>query len=406
MAKKSSGRVKITQQTIRTVTVPPDKRRVEVFDSECRGLAIFITRAGSKVWYLNKTIAGRLWRWPIGEFPAVVPEQARKLANRIIGQLADGVPAAEVSTARTVAVTATQNDPLMSDVLLHAETSVWPDRAKTWKQHRQIVERYHPGLLRLNASQIDLPTVRRMHTATGKTAGHHSANRWRTVWRSLFKIARTDFRFTGADPFELVKPFTEASRSRRLSQEETGKLIAAIEAEPLENPRDLLTFALLTAARRGNLFGARFEDFNLATGIWTIPEGDTKSGVEIELPLVPKAVAIVERRLKAAAGRPWLFHGRNVSKPMVDGTKPFQRACGRAGIEGLRFHDLRRSVASWMVDTGAADLVVGAALGHAPTTVTGIYARPSLDAIRAALVKATDSMWSQSEGVVIDAEEA
>lgn len=62
------------------------------------------------------------------------------------------------------------------------------------------------------------------------------------------------------------------------------------------------------------------------------------------------------------------------------------------GCDNLRFHDLRRSAASWMAMGGTSLTIVGKALGHASPQATAVYARLDTDSQRAALAGAFGQM--------------
>jgi integrase len=54
-----------------------------------------------------------------------------------------------------------------------------------------------------------------------------------------------------------------------------------------------LEFAILTAARSGEVIGATWAEVDLAKAVWAIPAGRMKAGTEHRVPLSPRAVAIL-----------------------------------------------------------------------------------------------------------------
>ena len=59
----------------------------------------------------------------------------------------------------------------------------------------------------------------------------------------------------------------------------------------------------------------------------------------------------------------------------------------------MRIHDLRRTLGSWQVNTGASLPVVGKTLGHTQPKTTQVYARLQLDPVRQAVETATNAMF-------------
>ncbi|MBC7857107.1 MAG: tyrosine-type recombinase/integrase, partial [Pirellulaceae bacterium] len=70
---------------------------------------------------------------------------------------------------------------------------------------------------------------------------------------------------------------------------------------------------------------------------------------------------------------------------LVDPTRIWKRILERAGLPGLRIHDLRRTLGSWQAATGASLPIIGKSLGHKNQATTAIYARLDLDPIRASV---------------------
>ena len=70
----------------------------------------------------------------------------------------------------------------------------------------------------------------------------------------------------------------------------------------------------------------------------------------------------------------------------------------KIGVPGLRIHDLRRSLGSWMAATGASLPIIGKSLGHKTTDATLIYARLAVDPIRDAMNRATTALLNAADG--------
>lgn len=65
-----------------------------------------------------------------------------------------------------------------------------------------------------------------------------------------------------------------------------------------------------------------------------------------------------------------------------------------AEINGLRIHDIRRTLGSYQAITGASLPIIGKSLGHKSQQATAIYARLNLDPVRQSLERATQAMMA------------
>ena len=63
-----------------------------------------------------------------------------------------------------------------------------------------------------------------------------------------------------------------------------------------------LEFAILTAARSGEVFGARWDEFNVDGALWAVPAGRMKAGVRHDVPLSSRALAIVKKMRESRGG--------------------------------------------------------------------------------------------------------
>lgn len=75
----------------------------------------------------------------------------------------------------------------------------------------------------------------------------------------------------------------------------------------------------------------------------------------------------------------------------------WKRVIARAELNDIRPHDLRRSLGSWMVNTGASLAIVGGALGHMDSASTKVYARLAIDPIKGAMETAADAMMKAAK---------
>jgi integrase len=138
-----------------------------------------------------------------------------------------------------------------------------------------------------------------------------------------------------------------------------------------EQARAAIWAALLTGARRGELFQIRAEHIGVDT--ISIPASHTKTQRARVIPIIP-------------ALRPWLAHFPLTIT--VDGVKSaWRRARVKAGMEHVNFHDLRHSCASIMLGLGVDLYTIGKILGHSNVQTTQRYAHLQVEQQRVALGK-------------------
>jgi integrase len=120
-----------------------------------------------------------------------------------------------------------------------------------------------------------------------------------------------------------------------------------------------LEYAILTAARTGEVIGARWSEIDLGKAIWTIPADRMKAGKEHRVPLSPRALEILES-LKPL-GSEWLFPGAKGGKLSGMAMTMLMR---RMEVDAT-VHGFRSGFRDWAAEcTGYAHEVAEMALAH------------------------------------------
>ena len=124
----------------------------------------------------------------------------------------------------------------------------------------------------------------------------------RSVSRVLPRQPKKDGHFA-AMPYDAVPAFMEHLHAR------------------LSVPRLALEFLILTAARSGEVRGAKWDEIDLEASLWTVPASRMKVGKEHIVPLSTAAINVLERaRQYHAPCSNLLFPGRDVRRPLSDMT--------------------------------------------------------------------------------------
>jgi integrase len=157
----------------------------------------------------------------------------------------------------------------------------------------------------------------------------------------LFEVARREWGMEGLqNPCRTIRlPGGSKRRERRLEGDEETRLLDAIEKAMPRSPgmRALLVVAIETGMRQGELLRLRWSDIDFARRVAHLD--DTKSGDPRDVPLSSRAVEALRSLPRRIDGRVFGV----TQDALVSG---FARACRLAGIENLRFHDLRHEAAS------------------------------------------------------------
>ena len=160
-------------------------------------------------------------------------------------------------------------------------------------------------------------------------------------------------------------------------------------------------FAILTAARSGEVRGALWSEIDLEGGLWTIPAARMKAGSEHVVPLSTAALRVLDRaseyRIK---GNDLVFPGQKAGKPLSDMT--LTKICRDMGVDAVP-HGFRSSFRDWVSeDTSFDGTVAEMALAHAvESKVERAYRRGNLLEKRRALMTAWGDYCDGSKANVV-----
>lgn len=143
-----------------------------------------------------------------------------------------------------------------------------------------------------------------------------------------------------------------------LTKDEAGRLIQSMP----ESIKPIVTFALATGLRRSNIINLEWQQVDMQRRVaWVNPE-DAKGGKAIGIALNDTACKVLRDQIgkhsryvfvhTESKKRPDGTMTPQVRKMRVDDNSGWRAGLKRAGIENFRFHDLRHTWASWLIQSG------------------------------------------------------
>ncbi len=106
-----------------------------------------------------------------------------------------------------------------------------------------------------------------------------------------------------------------------------------------------LEFCILTAARSGEVLGARWSEVDLDAKIWTVPGPRMKTGREHRVPLSEEALKIIARMKEIRAGA-YVFPGQRKVRPLS--VMAMEMVLRRMKVENATVHGFRSSFRDWL----------------------------------------------------------
>lgn len=282
-------------------------------------------------------------------------EDAKQLRDKLLGQKHRG----EISGGRLDRVTVGE---LLDDFLEYAKSNV---RASTEYIYRKVTEnslRPFFGTLRVQKVTTDtLREYRRLRVSEGRSES--TANRELALLRIAYRNGQKDTppKVLMVPHFPMVKE--ENVRTGFLRDEQYAALLKELPAEL----QPLFVVGYETGIRLGELRAVRWEQVDMAEGFITLEMGETKNGEGRVVPVLAGDMKTLLTEAKKQRDEnwptsPWVFNREG--EPIKDLRWAWAKACERAGVPDLKFHDLRRTAVRNMRRAGVPQVVRMKISGH------------------------------------------
>jgi len=229
----------------------------------------------------------------------------------------------------------------------------WDEAALKWLQESEKVTlaedkaklRWLQEYLRLKfLDEIDRELISEIGRIKAEQSTHSTANRHLALIRAILRKAA--FEWEWIDRVPKVKLYREASRRVRWITPEQAQTLLR-ELPP--HQADLVMFALSTGLRQSNVLKLEWSQVDLDRRVTWIHADQAKARRPIHVSLNSTAVDILVRQIGKHPVRVFTFNGKPIAWA---NTRAWREALKRAGIEDFRWHDLRHTWASWLVQRG------------------------------------------------------
>jgi integrase len=389
--------MKLTAKTVAALKLA-GKTDLIVFDAALPGFGYRLRiGAGGKLlrsWIVQYRRAGTSRRLLLGSAEVLGAEQARVMAKKVLGRIANGEdPQADRLERRDkdrVSLRSMADEYLMEKALRV--------RARTLGENR----RYLAGDYFRPLHSMPIDTVTRRDVAARLVAitrehGSVAAARARSVLMAFYVWALQSGLVEANPVIGTAKPKDGKPRERVLSDDELAAIWKACADDDYGRVIRLL---ILLGARRNEIGGMAWRELELERGRWTLPASRSKNGRAHTLPLLPTALAIIAG-VPRMASRERLF-GERAGAGFTSWARNKAELDARSRVHGWTVHDIRRSVATRMADIGIAPHIIEQILNHQSghkAGPAGIYNRSSYEReVKAALALWEDHIRSLLEG--------
>ena len=180
-----------------------------------------------------------------------------------------------------------------------------------------------------------------------------------TVKHELSMILRSMKWMRDEEGYESIKiptvkiPKLPNGRDRRLNTDELQCLKIALNSTP--EVQSIIELAIETGMRRSEIINLDWSHINLSSKTLHIPE--TKTNIPRTIPLTSRALQLLSKLPRSITGEVFYIKADSISQA-------FRRACRRADIDNLRFHDLRHEAISRFFEMGLNVMEVASISGH------------------------------------------
>jgi len=319
----------------------PKEKAYKLIDGD--GLFLLVQPNGSKLWRRRLRVNGIETMFAIGRYPYVSLSDARIAAREALAMAQQGInPSTRRKAGKALNANAQASTfKAIAEKWLEKKSKEWV--SITLRQRTRLLKSYvFPAIGDLPVGEINSATVfnvlEKLHrVAPSQTAfARHCISG--VMGQAIIRGLAT------ADPVYILRDQHKAPKTihhRPLDKKEIKPLLSALESSNMhEQTRVAVKLALWTLSRSREVIGARWDEFDLDQGIWTIPASRMKKREQHVVPLPVQAVATLRNLQALMSNRPVLFP--NAHDPLRSaGLTYLNKVVTKLGFKGFSAHGIR-----------------------------------------------------------------
>ncbi|MGM4991278.1 tyrosine-type recombinase/integrase [Tardiphaga sp. 841_E9_N1_2] len=343
----------------------PGSEAYRVSDIRCPGLGIRVAVSGGKSWEAVYRIRGTstVKRKALGSFPSVTLDDARARAAALTSAAQMGKDLLEQEAqARAELACRTTVGNLIDEYVRRA-----CGKLRTQHEISLRLKRALSSLTELPAEEIKRRDLRRLLDAVSDRGAPREAEKQRQSIGAMFNWA-TSQDIVSSSPIRGLKAYSSGeARDRILSPEEIRDFWKWLDSSDLtDDMADALRLQLCLGARIGETAGMRAEELNQMSWQWTLPAARSKNKKPRVTPIVGIARKILSERLRIVNAGPLFINETGAALRSNDVGSAIVTRRKRIPLDHFVSHDMRRTVATQLIEIGINYDIVAAVLGHEP----------------------------------------
>lgn len=341
----------------------PGSEAYRVSDIRCPGLGIRVAASGTKSWEAVYRIRGTstVKRKALGSFPSVTLEDARSRAAALTSAAQMGKDLLEQEAqARAELASRTTVGNLIDEYVRRA-----CGKLRTRHEISLRLKRALSSLTEKPAEDVKRRDLRKLLDAVSDRGAPREAEKQRQSIGAMFNWA-TSQDIVSTSPIRGLKAYSSGeARDRVLTPEEIRIFWNWLDfADLTVDMADALRLQLCLGARIGETAGMRAEELNSTNWQWTLPAARSKNKKVRITPIVGIARKILSERLRIVTAGPLFINETGAALRSNDVGSAIVTRRKRIPLDHFVSHDIRRTVATQLIEIGMNYDIVAAVLGH------------------------------------------